>query len=193
MDDNLVLVLRMLERLLVVGFGGMAIYLGYKLFFHLPNQADHTGKLDLLGMKIVLSKVAPGIFFLAFGAIILFHNLDKGIKQSVSVFSPVDNKKHLVKNFLGATSLSKDIVPHRISIIEQVGELNCIMKALEVKKVKLSTSMNIAHNDAKIALLKPVWNASAWGNIEALEFDIDSIENKNLKGVFTDVSVSCKY
>ncbi len=198
MDDSLVSILRMLERLLVVGFGGMAIYLGYKLFFHLPNQADHKGKLDILGMKIVLSRVAPGVFFLAFGAIILLHNLDKGIKQSTSSLSLVDNNKQIVETFMGASDLSGNgdnagIIPRRNAAIEQIGELNCLIKTLEAKKDEIPTLMRIALHDSKVALLKPVWNASAWGNVKVLEFGSDSIENKNLKGVFTDVSVSCQY
>ncbi len=91
MDTNLVLILRMLERLMVVGFGGMAIFLGYKLFFHLPYQADQEGKLELPGIKIVLSRVAPGIFFLAFGAIILSQNLNQGISQSIKLAADTTN------------------------------------------------------------------------------------------------------
>jgi hypothetical protein len=45
MDDSLVVVLRMFERMMVVGFGGMAIYLGYRLFFHLPHQTDQQGEI----------------------------------------------------------------------------------------------------------------------------------------------------
>lgn len=200
MDDSLVSVLRMLERLLVVGFGGMAIYLGYKLFFHLPYQADHEGKLEIPGVKIVLSRVAPGVFFLAFGAIVLLQSLNNGIEQrkSLSSHSLVNNKKEIVETFAGASDLSgngdnKGIAQRRSAAIEQVGELNCLIKKLAAKKVEISASMRIAHHDAKIALLKPVWNTSAWGNIEILEFDSETIENKNLKGVFTDVSVSCQY
>lgn len=198
MDDNLIIVLRMLERLLVVSFGGMAIYFGYKLFFHLPHQADHKGKLDLLGMKIVLSRVAPGVFFLAFGAIILLHNLNKGITQTVSNVSVAGYKGEQSQTFSGASDLSssannKGLAPRRNAVIEQLGELNCLMKMAEEEKIEIPASISIAHHDAKIALLRPVWNAAAWGSIDALSADSDAIENESLKGVFTDVSVSCKY
>lgn len=53
--DDLIPALRMLERIIVVGFGGLSIYLGYKLFFHLPHNVDHQGKFELPGIKIILS------------------------------------------------------------------------------------------------------------------------------------------
>lgn len=198
MDDSLVSLLRMLERLLVVGFGGMSIYLGYKLFFHLPNQADQKGKFDLPGIKIILSKVAPGIFFLAFGAIILLHNLDTGIKQTVSTPTLAKNNQEVIETFAGVINLSgnnnkQGILQRRNAAIEQIGELNCMFKILVAKQVEIPASMHIAQHEAKVALLKPVWNESAWDDIKVLEFGSDSITNKNLKGVFTDESVSCQY
>jgi len=78
-EDVFIISLRMLERLMVVGFGGMSIYLGYKLFFHLPHQTDQQGEIELPGMKVVLSRVGPGVFFLVFGAFILITNLHQGI------------------------------------------------------------------------------------------------------------------
>ena len=197
MDENLIIVLRMLERLLVVGFGGMSIYFGYKLFFHLPHQADHKGKLDLLGMKIVMSRVAPGIFFLAFGAVILLSNLSSGITQTVNNTSMAGDRGERSKTFSGASDLStslndKGLVPRRNAVIEQLGELNCLMKMAEEKN-EIPASISIAHHDAKIAMLRPVWNAAAWGSIDALSSDSDAIENESLKGVFADASVTCRY
>lgn len=198
MDENLIIFLRMLERLLVVGFGGMAIYFGYKLFFHLPYKSNHKGELDLLGIKIVLSRVAPGIFFLAFGAIILLHNLDQGITQITGKPAAAVDKQNSFKSFAGASGLSanadgKGLVPRRNAVIEQLGELNCLMRTVSKKDIEISDAITLAHHDAKIALLKPVWNEAAWGSFEALSAAGDTIENKNLKGVFTDVSVSCGY
>lgn len=87
MEDLIIIGLRMLERLMVVGFGGMSIYLGYKLFFHLPNQTDQNGEIELPGIKVVLSRVGPGVFFLVFGAFILITNLHQGI-ETTRQYSP---------------------------------------------------------------------------------------------------------
>jgi len=197
MDDNVVSVLRMLERLLVVGFGGLAIYLGYKLFFHLPHQTDHAGKLTLPGMKIVLSRVGPGIFFLAFGATILLHNLDSPIKVKTDNHALQGQITEVSKSFLGAVDVPRDsddqgIVQRRVAAIEYVGELNCLIKTLEARKIKIPATIRIAHHAAKLALLRPVWNKQAWGDPTALENDSEPMNN-NLKGVFDDVSVSCQY
>ncbi|WP_198246677.1 hypothetical protein [methane-oxidizing endosymbiont of Gigantopelta aegis] len=198
MDTDLVLILRMLERLMVVGFGGMAIFLGYKLFFHLPYQSDQEGKLELPGIKIVLSRVAPGTFFLAFGALILSQNLNQGISQSIKLAADTtNNTTETVQSFAGVTGgLSAEhsnIQQKRIAAIEQIGEINCLKKLLAVKKIQLQPSISIALSEAKTALLKPVWNQSAWGDISILDFGLDNIKNPNLRGVFSDVSVACPY
>ncbi len=198
MDTNLVLLLRMLERLMVVGFGGMAIFLGYKLFFHLPYQTDQEGKLELPGIKIVLSRVAPGIFFLAFGAVILSQNLNQGISQNIKMAADNTNKNtEIIQSFAGVTGVSTtdtgNIQQKRIAAIEQIGALNCLKKLLAVNNIQLQPSIAIALTEAKAALLKPVWNESTWGQISALEFAPDNIKNPNLRGVFTDVSIACPY
>ena len=82
MDDSYIILLRMIERLMVVGFGGMAIFLGYRLFFHLPHQTGQNGEIELPGVKVVLSRVGPGVFFLAFGALILITNLYRGVEST---------------------------------------------------------------------------------------------------------------
>ena len=196
MDESIIVVLRMLERLLVVSFGGMSIYLGYKLFFHLPYKADHEGKLELLGMKVVLSRVAPGIFFLAFGAVVLLYNLNKGITQTTNHDAVADLSTGKVSTFAGANNLSGNTdsagaLPRRHAVIEQIGELNCLMKKAKENKLEISPSIRIAHNSAKIALIKQVWTP-AWGDMKALELEENSIENKLLRSVFSDVSISCE-
>ena len=70
MDENIALV-RMFERILVVLVGGLSIYLGYRLFFHLPMEKRSGGELTFPGMKVVLTRVGPGVFFAAFGSVVL--------------------------------------------------------------------------------------------------------------------------
>ena len=66
------LTLRALERMLAVLVGGIAIYLGYRLFLSLPQQTDSSGKIILPGdISIYLSRVGPGVFFALFGAIVV--------------------------------------------------------------------------------------------------------------------------
>lgn len=68
MDE--ILWIRGVERLLIVLFGGMAIYLGYRLF---AVAAAAEGSLDATakGWKLSLRRVAPGVFFALFGMVVL--------------------------------------------------------------------------------------------------------------------------
>ena len=72
--DEAVMVLRMTERIIAVLIGGFSIYLGYRLFFHLPFERSHKGELELPGVKIVLSRVGPGVFFGVFGTLVLYYS-----------------------------------------------------------------------------------------------------------------------
>lgn len=58
------------ERLLVVCFGGMSIYLGYRLFF---IAASNRGSLDaaIKDWKLSSKNLAPGVFFSLFGMVVL--------------------------------------------------------------------------------------------------------------------------
>lgn len=86
MDENIALV-RMFERILVVLFGGLSIYLGYRLFFHLPMEKRSGGELTFPGMKIVLTRVGPGVFFAAFGSVVLLYSLTNPIRVKTAAKS----------------------------------------------------------------------------------------------------------
>jgi hypothetical protein len=214
MDDSLVVVLRMFERMMVVGFGGMAIYLGYRLFFHLPHQTDQQGEIELPGMKVVLSRVGPGVFFLIFGAFILVTNLHQGIETSTSKKSaPLDisnsgggsaiheaqfadneeyNHWEETEHFAGATPVypEGDVSQDRFIAIEDIGELNCIIYHMN-RMGEPSYSVMSAFKRAKTAMLLPVWNADYWGESSQLTDPMQEISNELLAEVFNDVSTDC--
>lgn len=75
--------LRAIERILVVLFAGMAIYLGYRLFLAVPTQRDSDGKLTLPGgAQVVLNRAAPGLFFALFGSVALALSLHSAIQTT---------------------------------------------------------------------------------------------------------------
>ncbi|MBB3192378.1 hypothetical protein [Halomonas cerina] len=77
--------LRALERILVVLFAGMAIYLGYRLFLAVPTQRDSEGRLTLPGgIQVVLNRAAPGLFFALFGSVALALSLHSAIQATSS-------------------------------------------------------------------------------------------------------------
>jgi len=98
--------LRMLERIIITSFGGMGLFLGYRLFKSgILNVAD--AEWGGLGVKLKITKASPGIFFCAFGAFILVsslqekvmlskNNTNSGIEDSISRVSRVERKFALV-------------------------------------------------------------------------------------------------
>jgi hypothetical protein len=72
LDDPVIF--RGVERLLGVAIGGMAIYLGYRLFQDVPEQAS-DGQVELTlarEKRVILSRIAPGTFFALFGSAVVF-------------------------------------------------------------------------------------------------------------------------
>jgi hypothetical protein len=64
------------ERLLALAIGGLSIFLGYKLFFHMPSDRDDRRNIGLPGgISIYISRVGPGIFFALFGAGVLIMSI----------------------------------------------------------------------------------------------------------------------
>jgi hypothetical protein len=63
---------RALERLAAVIIGGMAIYLGYRLFLAIQTGGEGKAEVSLPGdVTIMISRVGPGVFFALFGTIIV--------------------------------------------------------------------------------------------------------------------------
>lgn len=72
MEDNIVFIWRGIERLLIVGVGGLSIFLGYSLFLKIPQKDDGSGEFKFPGgISVVLSRVGPGIFFALFGSSVI--------------------------------------------------------------------------------------------------------------------------
>ena len=70
------IIIRGVERLFIVCFGGLSVYQGYKLFMAGFTNADSS--MEASGgksRKLKLTRIAPGIFFALFGATILVVSL----------------------------------------------------------------------------------------------------------------------
>jgi hypothetical protein len=166
--DNPVEILRMIERIVAVLIGGLSIYLGYRLFFHLPYEKSHQGELELPGVKIVLSRVGPGIFFGVFGTLVMYYSLT----------NPVVNKKGNGEEFIGASVQSGQAVSNtmvtstpqqRSKALTSIEMLNCVERLLGgMTEDTLVTKLSIAIRDAKRALLLSVWDQDDWGSVERL-------------------------
>lgn len=164
MDDP-VAMMRMLERIIAVLIGGLAIYLGYRLFFHLPFENNHEGQLELPGVKIVLSRVGPGVFFAAFGSLVLYYSFTEEVKiersDGASFFSGVS----------GAGTSDFDVTPQqRSKALTTIEMLNCAQRLLagEGSSRDLKDQFSVAIRESKRALLLSVWNEDDWGPVDQL-------------------------
>ncbi len=70
--------LRGMERLLVVGGAIVLSYLGYRLFVFGVREGESRLSAESPFYKIVLSGTGPGLFFMAFGALVLISALYTG-------------------------------------------------------------------------------------------------------------------
>lgn len=201
MDD--IAVLRMLERILAVCIGGMTIYLGYRLFFHLPFERDNQGELTLPGIKIVLSRVGPGVFFAAFGSAVLVYSLLQPVSIKTTLVSkkPVDPSSEPVMTastleFIGigpspSSSESTVSLQQRSSALQAVEMLNCLQR-LAKKYPDLADQSVPALREAKRALLLSVWNVDDWGRPEQLSVTgLSDSANSALKDVYRAAYGGC--
>lgn len=74
---------RMIERILAVVIGGVAIYLGYRLFLKVPERHDSEGRITLpWDITVFLSRVGPGVFFALFGAAVVVYGLHESVSYT---------------------------------------------------------------------------------------------------------------
>jgi len=174
----LVIILRMAERIIAVLIGGLSIYLGYKLFFHLPFQHDNEGQLELPGVKIVLSRVGPGVFFATFGTIVLFYSLTSPIKVGENYFeAPVEQTNNAKtnpevigsKSFIGISS-DNATPQQRSKALTSIQMLNCAQRLLEGEELNrdLQDQFSVAIRESKQALLLSVWDENDWGPVDQM-------------------------
>lgn len=91
---------RATERTLLVLIGGFAIYLGYKLFLHIPGADRSEGKLALPGgVSIFLTRIGPGVFFALFGAGVIGYSVTRPVQYSV----PLADGQPIVFSGFGST------------------------------------------------------------------------------------------
>lgn len=78
-----ILLLRGIERLAIVLIGGMAIYLGYRLFLAVKAEAEGEARINLPhDVTVMVSRVGPGVFFALFGSIVVVASLYFSIRYS---------------------------------------------------------------------------------------------------------------
>lgn len=86
---DVMLLMRMVERLLGLLSGALCVVLGYRLFLNLPEKTDSSGKVVLPGgVSIWFSRVGPGIFFALFGAAIVAYSFASTVRVTNEQTAP---------------------------------------------------------------------------------------------------------
>lgn len=168
-DDMLwVLLVRMAERVLAVGVGGISIYLGFRLFTLMPDLPVGDADLKLPGgVSILVSRVGPGVFFCLFGAVIASLSLYKPVEL------PVAKADGSVVMATAAVGGGDGDAARREA---ERGQVQRTLPDLEQVKSQLSSSLDpSARHDAgrvilagRIALIHSVWGPD-WGDFEAFK------------------------
>jgi hypothetical protein len=154
--------LRFAERLVAVLFGGMAIYLGYRLFLLVPDRRGGEGRFTFpWDVSVVLARVGPGVFFALFGALVVGTSLVRGVEW---------RDGEVAFHGAGASlavpeAQARDAA--RVELLRDIALLNNISGYLRGNLPEQDRSLiERAIPRIKLALMKPVWGdpAKGWGD-----------------------------
>ena len=177
--SEVLLLMRMFERLLGLLAGGLSIVLGYRLFINLPEKTDSSGKVVLPGgVNIWLSRVGPGLFFALFGAAIIAYSFTSTVKVTTEQSTPSAKSSGGASDVLvsscqeiaamsgrSADPVAKDVRDRQIVVLRGVmADLNATIVRLEREAPPPERDRLIGGvQSAKLLLLLGAWEAS-WGD-----------------------------
>lgn len=173
MDPTLIAVsMHGLERIVAVGLGGLAVYYGFKLFLTLPTQTQSNGQIRLPGMSVVLAKAGPGLFFVAFGALVIITSLFRPIKiitadldySGVAEKAPAQKMQRAEPKAKRAAA-EQDVARVQLAVLS----VNCMARLASTRAKSLGRDFDQSARESKLALLSLVWQADQWGRYDEFE------------------------
>jgi len=170
-----ILLLRFLERITAVLIGGIAIYLGFRLFLLVPEQRDSAGKLVLpWDISIVMTRVGPGVFFALFGVAAAGLALLRPLEISLQGPGLSEEKGGRHISYMGGPALGDRTAraDARALLRKEIAALNTVPQLLRKDLPEYerdSIKRSIAR--VKLALMRPVWEgpAEGWGDFAQFE------------------------
>lgn len=177
MDPTLMVVTaRAVERIVAVLLGGLAVYYGFRLFLVLPLETQSDGKIRLPGMSVVLSRAGPGLFFLAFGSLVILASLFRTVRiypdGLVAQYQYEGIATEAPKHEPSGPSSPATKAPTEQDTVRTVlalQSINC-MQRLSARTAKaLSGDFDQAAREAKLAMLARVWEPDKWGDFASFE------------------------
>lgn len=173
MDATLIAVsMHSFERIVAVLLGGLAVYYGYRLFLVLPTETRADGKIALPGMSVVLSKAGPGLFFVAFGALVILTSLFRPIQLKDGAFDYSGMvSKAPAERAPGAGPAAPRVGTEQDAARTQLAlqSLNCMQRLAGARGKGLAGDFDQSAREAKLALLARAWDAAKWGDYAAFE------------------------
>jgi hypothetical protein len=176
---------RFIERMLAIVIGGIAIFLGYRMFLKIPESRDSEGKITLpWNINVILSRVGPGVFFALFGAGVVAVSLFKGLEISerkpgstVEAATPAagaggesrEIKWGAAPSPAGEAAARADA---RALLRKDIGILNNLTSALRSDLPEHErNSFEFGIPRIKFALMRPIWGEAeaGWGTPSEFE------------------------
>ncbi|MCP4628987.1 MAG: hypothetical protein GY850_36585 [bacterium] len=155
------LLLRFFERITAVLIGGMAIYLGFRLFIEMPEHKNSAGKFVLpWDISIVMTRIGPGVFFALFGvaavSLALIRPLDIITKVPASSYDTGSRRiTYMTESELHDPTKRADaraLLRRHIAVLNSVPRmLKADLRAHDQDDIKFSVAL------VKLMLMKPVW------------------------------------
>jgi hypothetical protein len=180
--------MRSLERILVVAVGGLSIYLGYRLFRHIPSRTDGHGRVILPGgISIFLTRVGPGTFFALFGAIVVAMSFafpvqysrfseESGPSNQTSVTMRTEKMtQETTSGFAPAPAGDRgaeEAAPQarRAALADKMALLNAMTPRLAPEPDPVARQLRDGLLlGVKVDVMRQAWDAEAWGPFEAFE------------------------
>lgn len=177
------IVMRFVERFIVVAGGCLAIYCGYRLFLAMPSAERGSGKLELPGgVSIHVSRVGPGVFFSLFGAVILglsYHygvSVDNGgffgvtgpqqVQNPTAMTVAANAPQRATFSGISGTANSRDLIAVKIDI-ERLNRTATWLKPTlnDTQRSDIRRSLRAA----RVALMRENWSDAEWGDRAAFE------------------------
>ena len=167
--------IRAIERLIGILLGGLAIYLGYRLFMNIPQATESSAEADFSGkLKIILTRIGPGVFFALFGAGIVWASYHYQVSagsitemaaqlNSIKQDSVRQTVKQIAYNGLGA---NEDNSPNHE---EQAGPVRRTLRVLNQLPTLLPPNrqpqnFDMALRASKLSVIHSIWLPDKWGD-----------------------------
>ena len=162
--------MRGIERLVIVLIGGMAIYLGYRLFLAVKAEAEGEAKISLPhDVTVMVSRVGPGVFFALFGSMVVIASLYFSIaysdaERSYSGMAPSQSAADEAAPLVLAAPPREALKLERLRLRQEIEFLNGLPALLgsglsEGQRAAITRHMR----EIKLRLMASVW-ADDWSD-----------------------------